>query len=68
MRLLLALVQALYYWLAPGVGGTSPLAVLLAFLVGQLYILFRWALRVARYGAELALFDSFSKPTRQSTP
>jgi hypothetical protein len=66
MMLLLGAVQVLYFWLAPAVGGASPVAVLLALLVGQLYILVRWALRIARYGAELSLFDSWSTPRQGS--
>jgi len=66
MSLLLLLVQWVYFWTAPGVRGTSFLALLLTFLIGQLYLMARWALRIARYGAELELFDLWSRPPLDS--
>lgn len=62
MLVLLGLVQVLYYWTAPGIAGESPAALLVAFLVGQVYLLIRWALRIARYGAEIELYDSWTGP------
>lgn len=62
LAVLLGVLQVGYYWIAPGVTGVSPLAIVLAFLVGQLYLLFRWALRVARYGAEIELYDRWVGP------
>jgi len=63
MFLILGLVQVMYYLMAPGIGGSSPLALVVAFAIGQVYLLIRWALRIARYGAELALYDSWTGPT-----
>lgn len=62
MLLMLGSVQVLYYWTAPAVGGAGPWALLIAFGIGQVYLLIRWALRIARYGAEIALFDSWTRP------
>lgn len=62
MFLLLGLWQAIYFLVGPGVTGTSVLALVLAFSVGQVYLFGRWALRIARYGAEIALFDSWTGP------
>lgn len=62
MLLFLALLQVTYYWAAPGVSGVSPWALLVSFAIGQLYLLVRWALRIARYGAEIELYDSWTGP------
>ena len=62
MILMLGLLQLVYYWLAPGIGGGSPLALLVAFGIGQVYLMIRWAIRIARYGAEIALFDRWTRP------
>ena len=61
MFLMLALVQVTYAWIAPGVGGASPLALVLAFGAGQLYLLTRWALRIARFGAEIELYSRWTE-------
>lgn len=65
MTLMLGLLQVLYYWLAPGVAGSTPASLILALIVGQMYLFFRWALRIARYGAEMALYDSWTVPSRR---
>ena len=62
MFLMLVLLKVTYYWTAPGISGVSPLALVLAFAVGQGYLLIRWALRIARYGAELDLYDRWAGP------
>jgi len=38
------------------------LTLLIAVLVGQMYLLIRWALRLARYGAEIELYDNWTGP------
>lgn len=50
-------VQWVYFLTAPGNAGTTSLALLFTFVVGQLYLVTRWALRIARYGAEIELYD-----------
>lgn len=47
----------LYKLLAPGVGQASWLAVIGAFLVGQLFLLARLAVRLSLLGGELQLYD-----------
>ena len=60
MATLVGVLQVAYFWLAPGATGSSPFALVAAFLVGQLYLLVRWGLRVARYGAEIELYDRWT--------
>lgn len=62
MFLMLGLLKVAYYWIAPGISGVSPLALLLTFAVGQGYLLIRWGLRIARYGAEIDLYDGWTGP------
>lgn len=60
MVALLALLQVLYFWVAPGIQGFHPMTLILVFGVGQLYLLARWGLRIARYGAEIELFRTWT--------
>jgi len=48
-------VLALYAWLAPGAGQASWLTVILAFLLSQLYLTARLALRLGLLGAEVGV-------------
>lgn len=57
---LLLLLQGLYFVLAPQITGTTASALLVAFAVGQVYLILRWALRITLFGAEIHLFDQWS--------
>ncbi len=56
-------VLALYWLVAPGAGGAGWASVGLALLAGQALVAAKLALRVALYGAELALFRGLSRDT-----
>ncbi len=47
-----------YAWLAPGAGQSTMLTIVLAFLVGQLYLVGRLVLRVALLGSQLRLYQA----------
>ncbi|MFQ5527508.1 MAG: hypothetical protein ACE5GX_14745 [Thermoanaerobaculia bacterium] len=48
---------ALYSIAAPGVADSTPLAILAAAALGQLFVVLKLALRIALLGSELALFE-----------
>ncbi len=50
-------LSVLYFLVAPHPGGASTLAIVAAFLVGQVFLLGKLVLRVATYGAQMALYD-----------
>ena len=56
----LGILQVTYFWLAPETTGASPLSLVFAFALGQVYLIFRWAIRIARYGAEIEQFDRWT--------
>jgi hypothetical protein len=58
--LLLAL-QLLYFWVSPGPEWQSLAALFITFLIGQLYLMGRWALRLTRYAAEIQLVEGWTR-------
>lgn len=58
MGLLGLLLTAVYYLLVPDVAGSGLGIVVLALVVGQLFLLLRWVLRISLLGAESILFQS----------
>ncbi len=62
LYLALALVAlmaiVLYTFLAPGAGQSTAISIALAFLVGQLYLVVRLALRLTFFGAQMRLYES----------
>lgn len=60
MFLILLGLQLLYFWSSPGTTGTTTIALVLAISMGQVYLWMRWGLRVARYGAEIELYDRWT--------
>ncbi|HEX9733946.1 MAG TPA: hypothetical protein VGG06_18385 [Thermoanaerobaculia bacterium] len=58
LGLVALLLVAVYAGVAPGAGASSALTVVLAFLVSQLYLVARLAVRLSVLGAELHLFRS----------
>lgn len=58
--LMLIAVQGALFLLMPDVRNASVQAMILAFLVGQGYLLMRSALRVTRFGAEIALYNQWT--------
>lgn len=57
---MLLLLQGAYFLLAPDATGMTTVALIVAFGVGQVYLILRWALRVTLFGAEIYLFDQWS--------
>lgn len=55
---LVVAVIALYALLAPGPGQSTALGVALAFLLGQLYLMARLAMRLTFFGAQMRLYES----------
>ena len=55
-----ALALAVYSLLAPGVGQSSWVGVLFAFVVGQLFLIVKLILRLALLGGETALYRSLT--------
>ncbi|HXV64321.1 MAG TPA: hypothetical protein VEK15_26720 [Vicinamibacteria bacterium] len=55
----LALLGA-YHLTAPGAGQATPASVVMAFLVGQAYLVIKLVLRLTFYASQLALFESES--------
>ncbi len=51
-----ALLFALYLWLAPGAGQSTLLGVALAFLISQLYLVGRLAVRLGLLGGQISLY------------
>lgn len=52
------LLLAVYALMAPGPGQSTVLGIALAFLVGQLYLVARLALRLTFFGAQMRLYES----------
>ncbi len=52
------LVIALYSLLAPGPGQSTAIGVVVAFVVGQLFLVARLALRLTFFGAQMRLYES----------
>jgi hypothetical protein len=57
---LVLLVQLAWLVALPDPGGGGILPLVLALLLGQLYLWVRWALRITRFGAEIALYRQWS--------
>jgi hypothetical protein len=51
------LLLGIYAFVAPGAGQSTPTGVVLAFLVGQAYLVAKLMLRLAFYGGELAIYQ-----------
>jgi hypothetical protein len=54
------LLAALYYFVSPGLAGSGMGLIVLALIVGQLYLLLRWVLRIGLLGAESILYREAS--------
>ncbi len=65
LGVLMLVWQLGYLLLAPGVGAFGTLATVTTFLVGQVYLIGRWTLRIARYATELELFDGWEATERE---
>jgi len=68
MMLVAASVTALYAVVAPGAGQTTPSAVALAFLVGQVYLFARLIVQLSLLGGQLALYREVAGKTRRRAP
>jgi hypothetical protein len=53
----MALLFLVYSVVAPGAGDSTPLAILLALGLGQIFLVAKLALRIAFLGSEMALFE-----------
>ena len=51
-------LAAAYLYLSPGVAGTGTKVILLTIVIGQLYLLLRWILRISLLGAESIVYRS----------
>jgi hypothetical protein len=58
---LLLVLQLFYLWVSPGPEWRSLAVLFIAFLIGQLYLMGRWTLRLARYAAEIQLVESWTR-------
>jgi hypothetical protein len=58
---LLLVLQLCYVWVSPSPEWRSLAALLITFLLGQLYLVGRWALRLTRYAAEIQLVEGWSR-------
>jgi hypothetical protein len=67
MGLLGLLLAAVFYTPAPGVGSPGVGSILIALVVGQLYLLLRWALRISLLGAESSVFQAARKNRGRSS-
>ncbi len=54
---LMAVLFLVYSMLAPGSGDSTPLAILLAFALSQVFLVAKQALRIAFLGSEMAFFE-----------
>ena len=55
------LMLLVYSVIAPGVGQSSTGGVVMAFLIGQAYLIAKLVLRLTFYAGEIALFDGVRK-------
>jgi hypothetical protein len=53
---------AVYALIAPGAGQSTPLGVLFAFVVGQVYLVLKLLLRLVFYGGQMALYEELTRP------
>ena len=67
MGVLGLLLTAAYFYLVPGVTGSGLGIVILALVVGQVYILLRWMLRIGLLGAESIVFQSIHGHLRRAS-
>ncbi len=67
MGLLGLLLTAVYYLAAPSVANSGSGAIALALMIGQLYLLLRWVLRICLLGAESIVFQSVHGYRRRGT-
>lgn len=65
MGLLGLLLTAVYFFLAPDVAASGLGPMVLALVVGQLYLLLRWMVRISLLGAESIVFQSIHGYRRQ---
>ena len=61
---LLLVLQMFYVWVSPGPEWRSLAVLFITFLIGQLYLMGRWALRLTRYAAEVQLVESWTRGAR----
>jgi hypothetical protein len=60
--LLLALVFTVYGFVAPGAGQATPLAIVGAFLVSQLFLVAKLFLKLGLLGSQVALYEREARP------
>lgn len=53
---------AIYAWVAPGAGQSTTTGILLAFLMGQLFLAVKLGLRLAFFGGQMAIYNAASRP------
>lgn len=63
---LLFTLQAIYSWLAPSPAVQGMGGLVLAFVIGQIYLYLRWGLRVALIASELQLFDAWTRGSQRA--
>jgi len=63
LGLFLALALGLYSLIAPGAGQTSGLAIFLAFLAGQIFLVIKLIARLTFYGGQMALYETTMEKT-----
>ena len=54
------ILAALYYFLSPGLASSGIGLIVLALIVGQLYLILRWMLRIGLLGAESIVYRQAS--------
>jgi len=62
LGLLGVLLLALYAWVAPGAAESTSVGVLVAFAVGQAYLMAKLVLRLSFFGGEMAIYDFVAHP------
>lgn len=59
---LLLILQLLYFWVSPSPEWRSVAALVAIFVIGQMYVLGRWAIRLSRLSAQIQLVESWARP------
>lgn len=60
------LLLAIYASIAPGAGQSTPTGILVAFLIGQAFLVVKIMLRLWFYGGQMALYEAFSAPPAET--
>ncbi len=63
--LLLLTWQLLYFWVSPSPEWRSLVALIAVFVLGQVYVFGRWAIRLSRISAQIQLVESWTRPVER---